>query len=229
MGRWAPHTGMTTVLTRTDEFLRGSGLFAPSVRTDRSWWWFLVMIVGFTPIYGGMMGSFQFDSAERIWQVVYSAMKVPMLLFATTLLCLPAFFVLNTILGLREDLRDSLRAILGSQAGLSIALAALSPMTRFWYFSTSDYRAALLFNASAFALATVAGHVVMFRYYLSLMRRHGYHRLMWGAWLVLYAFVGIQVGWLLRPFVGSPGMPVTFFRAEPFSNAYVVVARLVFG
>lgn len=37
------------------------------------------------------------------------------------------------------------------------------------------------------------------------------------------------MGWILRPFVGSPDIPVSFFRAEAFSNAYVVVARLILG
>ena len=49
------------------------------------------------------------------------------------------------------------------------------------------------------------------------------------AWLILYAFVGIQMGWMCRPFVGAPTLEPSFFRAEPFSNAYVVIAHLVFG
>ena len=52
--------------------------------------------------------------------------------------------------------------------------------------------------------------------------------MLWG-WLIAYTFVGIQMGWMLRPFVGTPGIPVTFFRQEPFTNAYVVIAKLVFG
>ena len=48
-------------------------------------------------------------------------------------------------------------------------------------------------------------------------------------WVGLYAFVGMQMGWMLRPFIGDPGLPVAFFRQEPFSNAYVVIARLIFG
>jgi hypothetical protein len=44
-------------------------------------------------------------------------------------------------------------------------------------------------------------------------------------WLVIYAFVGIQMGWVLRPFVGVPGRPVTFFREGAWGNAYEEVAR----
>jgi hypothetical protein len=220
---------MRAVLAETDDFLRAAGRFDPTRWTERPVWWLLVIVLGFAPVYGGMMGSFNLDSPERIWQVVFSALKVPLLLLATGLLCLPGFFVLNTLLGLRDDFRESAQAILAGQAGLSIALASLSLLTRFWYFSTSSYRAALLFNAGMFTLATIAGQIVMLRYYRVLIRRNRRHQTMLYAWMVMYAFVGIQMGWVLRPFVGSPGLKVSFFRAEPFSNAYVVVARLIFG
>jgi len=220
---------MHAVLADTDDFLRGTGRFAPARWAERPVWWLPAMVLAFAPIYGGMMGSFHLDSAERLWQVVFSAFKMPFLLFATSLLCLPGFFVLNTLLGLRDDFRESIQAILAGQAGLSVALASLSLLTRFWYFSTSSYRAALLFNTGMFTLATIAAQIVMFRYYRVLIRRRSRHRIMLYAWLVLYAFVGIQMGWMLRPFVGTPSLQVSFFRAEPFSNAYVVVARLIFG
>jgi hypothetical protein len=47
------------------------------------------------------------------------------------------------------------------------------------------------------------------------------------AWLVLYAFVGIQMGWVLRPFIGDPFGPVEFFRRGAWDNAYVIVARMI--
>jgi hypothetical protein len=220
---------MRTALAHADLFLKGSGPFLPERSASRPAWWLPLMVVAFSPIYGAFMGSFGLVSPERLLMLVYSGAKVPLLLFATTALCLPGFFVLNTLLGLRDDFREALQAILAGQAGLSIALASLAPLTRFWYFSCGSYRAALLFNAAMFAVATVAGHITMLRYYRSLIRRHGHHRFMLAAWVGLYAFVGIQMGWMLRPFIGSPGLPVSFFRAEPFSNAYVVVARLIFG
>lgn len=220
---------MRAALTQADLFLRGQGVFRPDRVAARPGWWLPLMVCGFGPIYGAVMGSFSLQSPDRLVLVFYSAAKVPLLLFATTALCLPGFFVLNTLLGLRDDLGEAIQAILAGQAGLSIALASLAPITRFWYFSEDSYRAALLFNAGIFTLATLAGQVVMFRYYRVLIARRPNHRIMLAAWLGLYAFVGIQMGWLLRPFIGDPDMPPAFFREEPFSNAYVVVARLVFG
>jgi hypothetical protein len=42
-------------------------------------------------------------------------------------------------------------------------------------------------------------------------------------WLIIYAFVGIQLGYLLRPFIGDPTQPVAFFRADSWGNAYIFV------
>jgi hypothetical protein len=53
------------------------------------------------------------------------------------------------------------------------------------------------------------------------------HRLLLRAWFFLYAFVGIQMGWVLRPFIGDPHLPVAFFRSEAWGNAYVIVGKLV--
>jgi hypothetical protein len=186
-----------------------------------------VLVAG--PLYGAVMGAFALDKPERLKMVVYAAVKMPLLVFVTALVCLPAFFVLNTVLGLRRDFRAAFTAILAGQAALTIALASLAPLTAFIYASGATHRGALLFNAAMFTLATAAAHTVMLRRYRPLAARAAAHRLMLWTWVVLYAFVGVQMGWMLRPFVGNPAIPVTFFRQEPFSNAYIFIARLVFG
>jgi antibiotic biosynthesis monooxygenase (ABM) superfamily enzyme len=74
--------------------------------------------------------------------------------------------------------------------------------------------------------------MVMRRSYGELTRhseRGPRHRLMLAVWSTLYAFVGMQMGWMLRPFVGSHDLPVVFFRNEPFTNAYVAILALFFG
>jgi hypothetical protein len=213
----------------TDQLLRGDGPFAidsaPQRRTER----LVLIILAYGAVYGAVMGTFLLDAPQRYLQILYSATKVPLLLLSTTALCLPGFFVLNTVLGLRDDLRAAIHAILAGQAALSVALAALGPVTHFWYWSEESYRGALLFNAGMFTLATIAGQAAIRRYYRPLIRRNGRHRITLTLWFALYAFVGIQMGWMLRPFVGDPRQPVSFFRAEPFSNAYIVVIRLFSG
>lgn len=180
----------------------------------------------FGPVYGAIMGSSTLDSPERLLQMLYSAIKVPLLLGATTLLCLPAFFVVSTVAGLRDDFRASVAAILGGQAVMSVVLASLAPITAMFYLSMSGYNIALMFNALVFAVGAFAGQHAIRRAYRPLIARHARHRVLLVLWIGMYAFVGTQMGWTLRPFIGSPGAFPTFLRDDPFTNAYVEVAMI---
>jgi hypothetical protein len=145
------------------------------------------------------------------------------------MIALPNFFVLNTLFGLRRDFAESLRALAATQAGLSIILASMAPLTTLWYASSANYAAALRFNGLMFAVASFGAQILLRGYYQPLVRRNPRHRWMLWFWLAIYVFVGIQMGWVLRPFIGDPGTPVQFFREGAWSNAYVVVAKLLFG
>ena len=45
-------------------------------------------------------------------------------------------------------------------------------------------------------------------------------------WVVIYALVGAQMGWILRPFIGSPTLPFEWFRGRE-SNIFVAVVRTI--
>jgi hypothetical protein len=176
-------------------------------------------------VYGAVMGAFGGLTDERAVQVVYSGVKVPMLLGVTTALALPSFFVLNSLLGLRSDFPVALRAVVGTQGAVAVVLAGLAPYTALWYLSTSAYPEALIFNGLMFAVASFAAQRVLRRRYAPLIARNPRHRVMLWTWLILYCFVAIQMAWVLRPFVGYPLMRPSFFRDEPWGNAYVAVAE----
>jgi len=53
------------------------------------------------------------------------------------------------------------------------------------------------------------------------------HRVLLRLWLVIYAFVGIQMAWVLRPFIGSPNTATGFFRQDAWGNAYEQFARML--
>jgi len=184
-------------------------------------------IVVFGMFYGGVMGAYGGLAGPRVWQVVYSAVKVPFLLTTTFLLSLPSFVVINTLLGLRGDLARVVRALMATQAGLTIILASLAPFTAFWYISGNAHQAAILFNGLMFAVASFSAQWMLRREYMPLIRSNPRHRWMLRTWLVIYVFVGIQMGWVLRPFIGDPGMPVQFFREGSWSNAYEVVILMI--
>lgn len=177
--------------------------------------------------YGAVMGGFGGLSGERAAQVAYSAAKVPVLLAATTILALPSFYVLNALLGLRADFPAALRAVVGAQGAVGVVLASLAPYTAVWYASTADYAEAIVFNGVMFAVASWAAQRALRRRYAQLIARDPRHRAVMRAWLFVYAFVGIQMGWVLRPFVGAPDARPTFFREGAWGNAYVEVAETV--
>jgi hypothetical protein len=214
---------------RVDDLLRSGSEVAPSGRHGGAYSieHFLSLILIFGMFYGAVMGTYGGLQEERAWQVVYSAVKVPFLLLATFLLSLPSFFVLNTLLGLRYDFARVTASLLATQAGLTVILASLAPVTAFWYVSGSTYQPAILFNGLMFAVASVSAQWLLRREYRPLILRHPAHRWMLRTWIVIYVFVGIQMGWVLRPFIGNPGAPVQFFREDSWSNAYVVVAEMV--
>ncbi|CAN5618364.1 hypothetical protein BH10PLA1_BH10PLA1_19010 [soil metagenome] len=189
--------------------------------------WLLAIIVTFSLAYGLVMGSFSIDGHMRAKQMLYSSLKMPLLLLATFAISLPSFFVLNTLMGVRDDFRIALRSVAATQAALSIVLASVAPLTAVWYASSASYERAVMFNAAMFALASIAAQWMLRRLYRPLIARDPRHRLLLRSWLMIYAFVGIQMGWLLRPFIGSPGVATTFFRAESWGNAYVVVWNLL--
>lgn len=192
--------------------------------TKRPWHGVAAVAAG-GAVYGAAMGAFGGFDGDRPLQIAFSAVKVPILVLVTTLLALPSFLVVNTLLGLRADLPDVLRALAATQAALAVVLASLAPYTAVWYLSTRDYHEATLFNASMFAAASLSAQWVLRRRYAPLVAKDPRHRWMMRAWLIVYAFVGIQMGWVLRPFIGQPGVPATFFRDGAWGNAYVVVAE----
>lgn len=176
-------------------------------------------------LHGAVIGS----SGGRAMQIVFSAIKLPLLLTIAFALSVPCFFVLNTLLGLRDDLGRALRALLIAQAALVLTLASLSPLVVVWYASFEDHNGRILFNAMVFAIASAAAQLVLRREYRELITINPAHRRMLWTWLIVHAFVAVQAAWVLRPFIGDPGRATQFFRADAWSNAYVWLIRAVWG
>ena|ERR1041384_1212368 len=214
------------MLSSADAILRAELPLARDASSVRAIFGYLPHIIAFGLLYGAAMGTFSGFWGERTLQVVYSAVKVPLLLLVTFFVALPSFFVLNTIMGLRQDFAYVMRALMATQAGLTIVLCSLCPMTLLWYRSSENYNAAILFNALMFAVASIAAQWLLRRYYRPLIARSKRHRTMLRVWLLIYAFVGIQMGWVLRPFIGHPDAPVQFFRYRAWGNAYIEVIHI---
>lgn len=174
-------------------------------------------------LYGAAMGAY----GLRGLQILYSALKVPVLLGASTVLCLPGLAAFLGAIGLGSHLGRILRGIVLSQATVMISLAALAPIIALVYVSTADYAVAKAFNGLMFALASGAGQWTLARHFRPLLAVEPRCRIGLVLWLVLYVFVGVQLAWVLRPFIGNPAMPVRFLREDAWGNAYVEVGRVL--
>ena len=215
---------MDSVLVIADDVIRRR---RPTQTDGRAIQSLIGLVVIYGTLYGAAMGSFGGFRSGGALQIVYSGVKVPLLLLATFALSLPSFYVVNSLMGLRRDFAESIRALVATQAGLSVILASLAPLTLVWYGSLDGYSDAVLFNAIMFAIASVSAQWILRDYYQPLIRRDPRHRWMLRTWLVVYAFVGIQMGWILRPFIGDPSSPVQFFREDSWGNAYMVVGKML--
>jgi hypothetical protein len=51
-------------------------------------------------------------------------------------------------------------------------------------------------------------------------------RLVFGCWVVVFAVVGAQMGWVLRPFIGSPSLPFRWLRPRQ-SNFFEAVLNVI--
>lgn len=210
-----------TVVANAEALLRARDPDDLVVSTKNSHLLLLLIVACFA--YGAIMGSY----GLRPLQMLYSGLKVPILLTASSLICLPSFFLINTLLGLRDDFPKVLRGLISTQLTVAIVLASLAPFTALLYVSSSQYRLAIVFNGGMFFIASLASQIQLNRVYRVLILANPRHRVSKHVWLVLYVFVTIQLAWMLRPFVGAVGLPTTFFREGVWDNAYVVVARYV--
>ncbi len=60
----------------------------------------------------------------------------------------------------------------------------------------------------------------------------GQARMIFRIWVIIYGLVGAQMGWLLRPFIGSPNLEFTWFRHREgnfFQSVFYHLQRLLGG
>jgi hypothetical protein len=217
---------MTSLWSKTVSILRGeseSGDIVPDMSVPM----LLFLILACGAVYGAAMGSYNALGPPRPLQSLVSAAKVPLLIVATFCLSLPSFFILNTVLGLRDDFRLVFRVLLSSQAGQMALLASLSPYTLLWNASSSGHELTILFNGLMFGISTLGGQWILRRAYGRLIARDARHRALLRIWSAMYMFVGIQLAWTLRPFVGDPHAPTAFLRADSLTNAYIALIEIV--
>ena len=121
--------------------------------------------------------------------------------------------------------------LLTSVSVISVLLFSLAPVTLFFLITTPDsYQFFKLLNVFIFGITGIFG--VKFLYegmqLLSQLDEVGKktRTTILRSWLLLYAFVGMQLGWFLRPFFGAPDSKFELFRAVK-GNFYLDIVAAI--
>ena len=187
----------------------------------------LISSLLFLALYGAIIGS-----THSALQTISSAIKLPALYLLTLLICLPTLYFMDVVLGSKRTFSQYLALLLASMAMMSVMLFGLAPVTLFFRLSINDYWFFLLLNIVFLGFTGVVGIKFFYSSMINLIDKENLgqavknrYKLITG-WLFLFGFVGSQLGWTLRPFVGTPVEPFALFR-EIESNFYIQVVYII--
>jgi hypothetical protein len=220
-------TGIATLLRGEAESLHDWLLGGDALRSAREMG---VILIG-AGCYGAAMGWWR--SPE---QALFVAIKFPLIILLTTLGNALLNAMLAPLLGLNLTLKQTLRAVLMSFTISSAILGAFSPLIAFMVWnapamaakanSGTTYNFILLAHVMVIALAGITGNVRLFQLLSRLGGSRVVARRVLFAWLAGNLFFGSQLTWILRPFIGSPTLPVEFFRESALrGNFFEAVLR----
>jgi hypothetical protein len=187
-----------------------------------------------------VVGAGLFAAAVGRWrdplQALYAGIKLPLIILLTAAGNALINALLAPLLGLRIRFHQSLLAILASFALACTILGAFSPLAAFVIWNapplaegannSGTHAAILLLLVVVIAFAGVSANLRLFRLLRSVAGNGATAWRVVVAWLAGNLFLGSQLSWVLRPFVGSPALPVQFLRDNAFDgNFYEAVFR----
>jgi hypothetical protein len=180
-----------------------------------------------------VLGAGAFGAAMGCWraplQALYTALKLPLAILLTTLGNAVLNALIAPLFGLNLRFHQTVLAVLMSGTIACAVLGAFSPLLFFviWNSPTnvSDatsvaYNAVQVLEVAIVAFAGTAANVRL----LQLLTRFSNQRIsaikvLFG-WLAGNLFLGTQLCWIMRPFIGSPNLPVQFLRPEAFRGNF---------
>lgn len=211
------------------EFLRDRTQFLENLRNGKDIEKYILAFAVcsslFFGIYGCILGSF-----SGVWQALSSAIKIPALYLLTLLICLPALFFFDVVCGSKRTFWQYCCLLLASMSAISVMLFGFAPISLFFRLSMNDYNFFKLLNVAILTASSFVGIQFFYRGMLFINDIEGVRLkrkdISVKAWLVLYGFVGSQLGWTLRPIFGSPGKSFEIFRNLE-SNFYAHIVHTI--
>jgi hypothetical protein len=191
-----------------------------------------------------VLGAATYGFAFGFWrspeQGFYAALKLPLLLAVLMLSTAVANAVFAKLMGTALGLLQCLCCALITMAILAIIIAAATPVVFLFIFSVERFGESLVGATGAAVQAAtssaqklLAMHVLLIGVagLISLQRlrsllsklidsRLRATQFFWLC-LVVQGFVGTQLCWIFRPYLGKPFLPVQFFRRDALSGSFI--------
>jgi hypothetical protein len=173
-------------------------------------------------------------STHSLWQTLSSAFKLPLLFLATLVVCSPTLYFFNVLFGSNQSLTQNVALILTAITVTAVLLLSFAPIVVFFLLTTAGYQFFKLMNVAIFAVCGIVGVVFLSQgmRIVSAAGKEGVGARRWVMWLwvLIYAFVGSQMAWTLRPFIGAPSMQFELFRqlgGNFYTNVFASIGEIL--
>jgi hypothetical protein len=171
--------------------------------------------------YGMVMGCY-----HSLLQALAASAKVCVLFSLVLVICFPAFFIIQYMLGSRLKLLPMISIVLSGFVLTTAIMVSFAPIIVIFLLTGSNYYFLQLLHIAVFVLAGVFGmKTVVDALRFSCEKKNVYPHtgvVIFRFWVVILAFVGIQLAWNLRPFLGDRGRAFELFR-EYEGNFYTAL------
>lgn len=189
----------------------------------------LISSIAFFALYGAVMGS-----THSLWQTLSSAVKLPLLFLATLVVCSPTLYFFNLIFGSNQSLAQNFTLILTAITVTAVLLLSFAPIVLFFLLTTSHYQFFKLLNVGVFSISGIVG-VLFLTQGMRIVSDSGKEgvqarRNVVRLWILIYAFVGSQMAWTLRPFIGAPRLQFELFRqlgGNFYANIFASIGEIL--
>lgn len=175
----------------------------------------------FTFVYGCAMGAY-----SGFLQAITAGVKVVVLFTLVLLICFPAFYIIQYILGSKLRLGQMISIILSGFILSGAIMISLLPIVIIFLLTGSNYYFLQLLHIGVFIFAGIFGMIAIVDALKYTCEKKAVYPhtgvIVFRFWVVILAFVGIQLAWNFRPFLGDRGQPFELFR-EYEGNFYTAL------
>jgi hypothetical protein len=171
----------------------------------------LLIICVFTFLYGVVMGSY-----HSFLQSLVAGVKVTFLFMCSILICFPSFFVIQQVLGSKMTLKQMVFIILSGFVLTSAISLSFAPIIILFQITGGNYHFLQLLHVAIFIFSGIFGMRLMIEALkFACEKKDIYPHIgvtVFRIWIIILAFVGIQIAWNLRPFLCDKTEEFKLFR-----------------